>query len=346
MGISYSPKIVTRGLVLCLDAANIKSYPGILGSELVTNSIVTQIDGTTFNVVRDAGQNIGLTLCNVEAGKTYYLDYFISSYTGTVSASFRINNNGANLTPTTGISSAGRFNAKFTANVSGSFTIIGDNTGTNLLVDYVSVREVLSGTGQTWFDLSGNGRNGTLTNGPTYGSSNGGSIVFDGVDDFVIGTSNLPISGDSTFTISYWAIWDAASFSGGFPSGVGNNSTGVSNSGLSTTWSSGRIALDFWNNRFRANTPLNVQQWYHVSFVKSAGPTSSTVLYVNGVSVPGAVENGDLTPNITLSTFVVGRLDATRLFQGRINGVMIYNRALSAAEVQQNFNATRGRYGI
>jgi hypothetical protein len=70
MSVAYNPKIVTNGLVLALDAGNIKSYPGILGSELVTNSIVTQIDGTTFNVVRDAGQNIGLTLCNVEAGKT------------------------------------------------------------------------------------------------------------------------------------------------------------------------------------------------------------------------------------------------------------------------------------
>ena len=181
--------------------------------------------------------------------------------------------------------------------------------------------------------------------GSTYVNNNS-YMLFDGVDDYVIGTSNLPLSGDANFTISYWAIWDGTAFSGNFPSGVGNNSTGVPNTGVSTTWSSGRIALDFWNNRFRANSALNVQQWYHVSFVKTAGPTSSTVLYVNGVSVPGAVENGDSTPNITASAFVVGRLDATRWFQGRINGVMIYNRALSAAEIQQNFNALRGRYGI
>lgn len=181
--------------------------------------------------------------------------------------------------------------------------------------------------------------------GNTYVNDNG-YMLFDGVNDYVIGTSNLPLSGNPSFTISYWARWDGATFSADYPSGVGNNSTGVVNTGVSTTWSSGRIALDFWNNRFRANSALNVQQWYHVSFVKTAGPTSSTVLYVNGVSVPGAVENGDLTPNITAAAFIVGRLDATRWFQGRITGIMIYNKALSATEIQQNFEATRGRYGI
>jgi hypothetical protein len=203
------------------------------------------------------------------------------------------------------------------------------------------------GSGTTWSDLSGNGYNGTLTNGPTFNSANEGSIVFDGIDDYVIGTSNLPISGNPSFTISYFAIWDGAVFSTNYPSGVGNNSTGVGNQGLSTTWREGRIALDFWNNRFRDNTSLNVQTWYYVTFTKTPGLIGSTTkLYVNSQERTGAVESTNTTPNITINPFVVGRLDATRWFNGRIANVKIYNRALSASEIEQNYNALKSRFDL
>jgi hypothetical protein len=191
-------------------------------------------------------------------------------------------------------------------------------------------------TASTWYDISGNTKNGTLTNGPTFDSN--GWFTFDGVDDFVLGVSNLGISGNASLSISYFAQWDGATFSGDFPSGVGNNSTGTANTGLSTTWNGGRIALDFWVNRFRANTPLSVQKWYHVSFTKIPGLISSTSkLYVNGQEVAGAVEGTDTTPNILDSPFVIGRLDATRWFNGKISNTQIYNKALSASEVAQNY---------
>jgi len=57
------------------------------------------------------------------------------------------------------------------------------------------------GSGTTWTDLSGNGNNGTLTNGPTYNSGNLGSLVFDGVNDYVnLGDLDLP----APFTLSIW----------------------------------------------------------------------------------------------------------------------------------------------
>ena len=204
------------------------------------------------------------------------------------------------------------------------------------------------GSGTTWTDTSFYRNNGTLTNGPTFLQERGrGSIVFDGVDDYVLGASNLNISGDPAFSICYWAIWDDSTFSSNYPSGVGSNSTGVVNQGLSTTWSSGRIALDFWNNRFRANNALNVQTWYYVCFTKIPGLIGSTCkLYANAQEYVGAVENTNASPNITNSPFVVGRLDATRWFKGRISAVQIYNRALSAQEVQQNYNALKSRFGL
>ena len=54
------------------------------------------------------------------------------------------------------------------------------------------------GSGTTWTDRSGNGNNSTLTNGPTFDSANGGSIVFDGSDDISLTTSNLTITGDQS----------------------------------------------------------------------------------------------------------------------------------------------------
>jgi alpha-tubulin suppressor-like RCC1 family protein len=58
------------------------------------------------------------------------------------------------------------------------------------------------GSGTTWTDLTNNGRNGTLTNGPTYSSANGGSLVFDGIDDFVSSVSNLTLA--NNFSVSLW----------------------------------------------------------------------------------------------------------------------------------------------
>lgn len=202
------------------------------------------------------------------------------------------------------------------------------------------------GTGTAWSDLSGNSNNGTLVNGVGYNSDNLGSLSFDGVNDWVLGDSNLGISGDTSFTISYWAKWTGLNFSTNFPSGVGNNTVSTSNRGLSTTWREGRIALDFWNNRFRASTSLNKNEWYNVVFSKTPGTIGSTCkLYANSVQLSGSVEGSNVTPNVIDSPFVVGRLDSTRWFNGKISCVSIYNRSISELEVKQNFNATRSRFG-
>jgi hypothetical protein len=202
-------------------------------------------------------------------------------------------------------------------------------------------------SGTVWKDLSGNSNDGILTNGPTFNSGNGGSIVFDGVNDYVLGSSNLGISGNATFSICYWAMWDGVSFSTNYPSGVGNNTTGSGNTGLSTTWKDGRIALDFWNNRFRAESTLSVKKWYYLCFTKTSGLIGSTTkLYSNSVELVGAVEGTNTTPNITDNPFVVGRLDSTRWFNGKISNVKIYNRAITSEEIKKNYNATRKRFGL
>ena len=64
------------------------------------------------------------------------------------------------------------------------------------------VQEVIPGSGTTWSDLSGNGNNGTLTNGPTFNANNGGSFVFDGVDNYVQG--GTPVQNTSAATLEVW----------------------------------------------------------------------------------------------------------------------------------------------
>ena len=61
-----------------------------------------------------------------------------------------------------------------------------------------------AGSGTNWYDLSGNGNNGTLTNGPTFNSSNIGSIVFDGVDDYVNIPDNSSLNPTKNLTLSCW----------------------------------------------------------------------------------------------------------------------------------------------
>ena len=68
------------------------------------------------------------------------------------------------------------------------------------------------GSGSTWTDLSGNGNNATLTNGPTYSSANGGSIVFDGVNDYVAPTGLTNALWQGNWTVSFWVNFDIINY--------------------------------------------------------------------------------------------------------------------------------------
>lgn len=193
-------------------------------------------------------------------------------------------------------------------------------------------------TGTTTQDSSGNNNAGTLTNGPTWTRGKiGGAVNFDGTDDYIAGSSNLGISGNPSFTMCAWIKWSGAVWSSDWPSFMGNNSTGTGNQGLSFTLSYGRPAIDFWNNRWRASAALTVGTWYHVCGVKTSGTISTTSkIYVNGSLVSGAVEGTDGNPNITNAVPIIGRLDATRRFQGQIDDVRYYNYARSAEQIMQD----------
>ena len=201
------------------------------------------------------------------------------------------------------------------------------------------------GTGTTWRDLTPNGSNGTLYNGPTFSSDGGGSIIFDGSDDYSdisipsitsYGTITicafikwLSFGDDMFFGMTTYDVWTYANTLG-FNSGAGNV-VGISSSTVSS--------LGLLGN------------WKHYTFVmNSSGLLSNNKIYINGVSVGSlsAVVGGDAsTPSFATNLRLCGwNNDGGYRGNLQYGNFQVYNRELTVGEINQNFNAQRDRFGI
>lgn len=202
-----------------------------------------------------------------------------------------------------------------------------------------------SGSGTAWNDLSGNNRNGTLTNGPTFSSANGGSVVFDGVDDYVR-TSSLSLTGNETaLTISCWFRPTSVSVIKAVVS-LGDEATGKRRMLLQRN---AIIEANGYNVDWGSSNLLTINTWCNINIVYTSYTVSTGVaLYFNGYAVAGSGSNSSLSAFTNTQCTICGNnaTPATENAGGNISKVMIYNRALSASEVLQNFNSTRGRFGI
>jgi len=190
----------------------------------------------------------------------------------------------------------------------------------------------------TWFDLKGT-NNGTLTNGPTYSSENGGSIVFDGTNDHVnCGTINL----QQNFSLELWAYTSANS------SWYFGQGTTTTNQGLHIGWyiyqNRGMIFGLYSNDLDTPSFNLQFNTWYHFVFTYNH-TTYLKQFYSNGVLQNSGVGNAYAGSG----QFNVGQSYSSGGFgfmNGRISNAKVYNRVLTANEVSQNFNALRRRYGV
>ena len=219
---------------------------------------------------------------------------------------------------------------------------------TNGLVFCVDAADANSypGSGTTWTDLSGNGNNGTLTNGPTFNSANRGSIVFDGTNDYVNCSNNSSINITGNFlTLSAWInkiSWnqDHTFIHKDFVYTLALRR--VSNVNVVTyadgsNWS----YLNFgYHGSFLADV------WYNIVAVKNG---TNITIYSNNTVVVSKSFGSSITGNS--NSLIIGAYNdvASNTFysdNARISQVSIYNRALSATEVAQNYNATKGRYGF
>ena len=203
------------------------------------------------------------------------------------------------------------------------------------------------GTGTTWFDLA-SGNNGTLTNGPTYDATNGGSIVFDGVNDYV-GLGNTPIFGTSSFTIDMWIYLPISDYNYRAILSKRSNSNYTGFAVYRPPYTNSiaiQLASISSGPYFTTSISSNANSWNHVSIIVDR--TSKTViLYSNGIrntSTLDITNLGDMTNNgVNLN---LGLESGIPNWNNKISTTKIYSRALSETEVINNFNSTRGRFGL
>ena len=199
-------------------------------------------------------------------------------------------------------------------------------------------------SGITWTDLSGNGNNGTLVNTPTYSSANGGSIVFGGSNDFV----STALFDDTTTNRTFSVWYNPLNTLNTYPLNRGRDGAGNGwNLLLGSDNTSGnryRCAVVVASGYFAYSTSAVVlNQWVYLTGVWING--SSISLYVNGVFQSStSVPSGSL--RTSTQGWVLGSITTSIFSSQSIAQVSIYNRALSASEIQQNFNATRSRFSI
>jgi hypothetical protein len=233
------------------------------------------------------------------------------------------------------------------ADFSGAFDwYTGYGTNNTTGYRYYTNLRLEKGTYPSLYNLLGTGNNGEVQNGVSYNSANGGSLSFDGVDDYITvpDNSNLDLSGDKT--LSCWVYMGADTGGCGI---AGKMSSSVGGMALAYGWSGNGFQAIAWNS---ANSPYlikdatrDINKWVYLTSVQS---DSTRWIYawdsfgLRSSSYSGGTHSWDNNVGFyvgcqaSLSNFVPAN---TRIAQ-----VSIYNRALSAAEIQQNFNALKGRF--
>jgi len=219
--------------------------------------------------------------------------------------------------------------------------------GTNLSLQPVSRDPALvgywkfdEGNGTSTYDASGNNNNGTLFNGPTWTTGKvGGALSFDGVNDYV----GIPVSSslNGLFTELTVVAWvKALGGDGNWRSVVEFGGGGAIRAHFYYSYIQRMYAN--WINESGASQGLDGQNalqlgnWYHFAWIYDGVKGK---MYLNGTIDGQRSVSGKL--DTTLGTYIGMRQGSSLPFNGLIDEVRIYNRALSAAEIQAIYNATK-----
>jgi hypothetical protein len=205
-----------------------------------------------------------------------------------------------------------------------------------------------------WYDLSGSGNTGTLTNGPTFNSFSGGSIVFDGTNDYVSQTYTKLSNG---LTLNAWmkttSTRSVKSYLGDASNNIVGDTTndvwigfGVTNGKLN--YNNAKKTGDWGTSQYYSNQSVNDGDWKSVTVTHSK-TTELVSLYINSVldSTYNNTSSGGFNQwAATAFNIIGGGAGAGDYFTGSLSNVQIYNRDLSPFEVYQNYNSMKGRFGI
>jgi len=372
------PNIITDDLVLYLDAANEKCFRGEPTTNVVANPlpnngwVVSNFNSSvtrTF-IVENGIKYMRLSNVTVSSGYPRIIDsVFNSNITGAFSTSFeargtpgaelrlRIYENGA-----TKITNLVTLTSEWVR-----YKFEGQTTGFNLNQPYFNpvtpdaiyeikniqiesktystpfvdgARGTTVETGGGLFDLSRNGNNGELVNGITYSSSNGGALVFDGVDDRVsisnpLNQNNL----EQIWTVSAWV-------------NVNNNNvlqqliSGM-NLGLNLNHSTTNRPLLYLNSGvndyyiYGQVERILGKGWVYVTFTFRNSDGFRSIYINGGENISAFGPNKTSTPSGLSSVFNIGIN-----MSGKLSQIQIYNRVLTPEEILQNYNATKSRFGL
>jgi hypothetical protein len=213
-----------------------------------------------------------------------------------------------------------------------------------------AISKSYSGSGSTWYDLSGNGNNCTLFNSPVFLNDNRGCLDFDGSNDYGSVTRNSSLSPISGLTEEVFINLDTnvAVYIG--------LQYGTSSENSYALWYDGNS----WNGLIRNSSGMQIIQydivpstniWYHLVHTYDG---SNQKIYVNGdlkntITTTGSITYDAGNTEITINADNNGsgyNTGKAGFLNGSMSMARIYNRGLLANEVRQNFNATRGRFGV
>jgi hypothetical protein len=233
-------------------------------------------------------------------------------------------------------------------------TIVTDGLVLNLDAGFVGSYPT---TGTTIYDISGNNNNGTLINGTSFNTTNGGALVFDGVDDrLTFGSPNMT----SSCTVNQWIqpLSGSANTMRTVEHVAVNTATAVLYSQLvkiSNIWYHQVLVSGYqsgyaeeMNVYFQSNVTSFVQNNtpYNFNFTweRTSGVDSTLKTYLNGVFREQQINTNNYwanTASLATSTYTVGSS-----YKGNIGTTSFYNRALTETEITQNYNAQKGRFGL
>jgi hypothetical protein len=223
--------------------------------------------------------------------------------------------------------------------------------GLVLYLDAANPNSYVSGS-TTWRDISRGGNNGTLTNGPTFNSSNGGSIVFDGSNDYVDLGNILNFERTDKFSISAWVNASSLSSFGMILCKMDTNQKGYF-----LDWeTTGAITFSLRNtantNDFLTTTVgiISINNWVNVCVTYNGGSSATGVtFYLNSIQQSKTISRDVLSSSIvnTYSNIIGARVSFNNGYvNGKISQLTVYNRELSYQEILQNYNATKSRFGL
>jgi hypothetical protein len=348
---NYISPTNNTGYILRADATN-KTISFVLLKNSINSVSASNIQNNAwYNVISTYdGSQIKIYINGVLSGTTNYVGGALTNnsplYVGQPTAGFRVNGNIAN----TQIYDRSLTQSEVLQNYQAQLpTIVGENFITNGLVLYLdaSYRSSYPTTGTTWNNVSGvSGGTNTLVNGPVYSGTSGGTITFDGVDDYAdfnapnLGTTTTVEmwckigSGYSNKMFFGWNLYDVYCESGNIGYNTSNSDVyGISSSVVSS--------LGLVNN------------WKHYVFEMRSGVSyTNNKIYINGVPQTLSQQLGSEDVSRTNFNNGNGRIALWRATNSIYNMPMecavfkVYNRALTQNEINQNFNATKSRFGI